>query len=86
MYLSKLQNEFVQIAKSICPNCQMYLSKLQNVFVTWLVLWMRWLVGELCLLRGCNTEAPLPLPLAFKPPTNHQLHGKVKVQKSHEML
>ena len=33
MYLSKLQNVFVQISKSICPNCKMYLSKFQNVFV-----------------------------------------------------
>ena len=27
MYLSKLLNVFVQIAKCICPNCEMYLSK-----------------------------------------------------------
>ena len=33
MYLSKLQNVFVQIAQYICPNCKMYLSKLPNVFV-----------------------------------------------------
>ena len=33
MYLSELQNIFVQIAKCICPNCKMYLSKLLNVFV-----------------------------------------------------
>ena len=33
IYLSKLQNVFVQIAKCICPKCKMYLSKLQNVFV-----------------------------------------------------
>ena len=33
MYLSKLQNVFVQIAKCICQNCKMYLSKLQNVLV-----------------------------------------------------
>ena len=32
MYLSKLQNVFVQIDKCICPNCQMYLLKLTNVF------------------------------------------------------
>ena len=30
---SKLPNMFVQIAKCICPNCQIYLSKLPNVFV-----------------------------------------------------
>ena len=28
LYLSNLQNVFVQIAKYICPNCQIYLSKL----------------------------------------------------------
>ena len=33
MYLSKLQNVFVQIAKCICPNCKMYLPKLLTVFV-----------------------------------------------------
>ena len=33
IYLTKLQNGFVQIAKCSCPNCKMYLSKLQNVFV-----------------------------------------------------
>ena len=33
MYLYKLQNVFVQIAKCICPNCKMYLSKFLNVFV-----------------------------------------------------
>ena len=27
------QSVFVQMAKCICPNCNMYLSKLQNVFV-----------------------------------------------------
>ena len=31
-YLSTLQNVFVQIVKSICPNCKMYLSQLPNVF------------------------------------------------------
>ena len=29
MYLSELQNVFVQIAKCICPNFKMYLSKLR---------------------------------------------------------
>ena len=33
MYLSKLQNVFVQIAKCFCPNFKMYLSKLQNVHI-----------------------------------------------------
>jgi len=33
MYLSKLQNLFVQIAKRIGPIGKMYLSKLQNLFV-----------------------------------------------------
>ena len=33
LYLSKLLNVFVQIAKCICPNFKMYLSKLLNVFV-----------------------------------------------------
>ena len=33
MYLSKLENVFVQIGKCICPNGKMYLSKLVNVFV-----------------------------------------------------
>ena len=32
VYLSKLENAFVQIAICICPNCQMYLPKLKNVF------------------------------------------------------
>ena len=31
MYLSKLQNVFVQILKCICLNCNMYFSKLHNL-------------------------------------------------------
>ena len=33
MFLSRLPNVFVQIAKCICSNGKMYLFKLQNVFV-----------------------------------------------------
>ena len=33
MYLAKLPNLFVEIAKYICPNCQIYLYKLPNIFV-----------------------------------------------------
>ena len=32
MYLSKLEDVFVQIVKCICPNWKMYLYKLSNVF------------------------------------------------------
>ena len=33
MYLSQLQIEIVQIAKSSCPNCELCLSELQIVIV-----------------------------------------------------
>ena len=50
IYLSKLSNVFVQIAKCICPNCQMYLSK-------------NCLVITLCLLSLCLAP-PSPLALS----------------------
>ena len=37
MYLSKLDNVFVQIGKYICPNWKMYLSQLQKIFVNFQV-------------------------------------------------
>ena len=40
LYLSKLQNIFVQTTNCICPNCKMYLSKLQNVFVQIIIAWL----------------------------------------------
>ena len=33
VYVSTLQNIFVQFAECICKNCKMYLSKLMNIFV-----------------------------------------------------
>ena len=36
LYLSKLHNLFVKIAKYICLNYKMYLSKFQNVFINFM--------------------------------------------------
>ena len=80
MYLSKLQNEFVQIAKWICPNCKMYLSKLQNIFVqiakcicpNWLListqsLIPRWSVTIKAIWGGRPVNVCTPVNALFTP-------------------
>ena len=79
MNLSKLQNEFVQIAKCICQNCKIYLFKLQNVFVQigFLFPHKAWFPAGRSQLRPfeggpvnvCTPVNALFTPVCWSPPT-----------------
>ena len=55
MYLSQLQIEIVQIAKSICPNCELCLSELQIVIV--LISKCLCLISEIAPIRRLSNSA-----------------------------
>ena len=61
MYMSRLQDEFVQ-TKYICPNYKMYLPKLSNVFVQNYQMYLSRLPNEFVQIAKCIPTNPLPRP------------------------